>query len=103
MKSKKKTQDCFSQKEIAESLSNAVVRALRPIALGEIPEKRLRDLREYAKALVEISFEHVEEGFLAKEELVAILTCSALYVQMDHVMGSVKIPMRKPAEELLGK
>jgi hypothetical protein len=83
-------EETFSQREIQAVLNNAVLRTMSPTRIGPIPPERLRRLRAYTEALIEPTFEHVEEGYMTAEELVAIFTIAALFTQMLRVMGTMK-------------
>lgn len=90
----------FTQRELAEAANNLVVKALRPLSLGEIPEERLRKLRAYAQAVIKPCFEHVEEGLLRPEELVAIGAVFTMYTQTALVMHTDKLPMAPLAGDM---
>jgi len=96
-----KRKNTFSQREIATTLNNAVLRALKPTRIAELDDSRLRDLRAYAQAVVEPTMAHANEGLLEYEELVAVLTTAALYVQLKYVMETDKVPMASKAKNLL--
>jgi hypothetical protein len=82
--------ETFSQREVQTVLNNAVLRTMAPTRLGAIPAERLRKLREYTEALLSPTFEHVDEGYLKAEELVAVLSIGALFTQMLKVMNTLK-------------
>lgn len=98
-----KRKDTFSQREIASTLNNAVLRTLRPTRIPEIDDQRLRELRAYAQAIVEPTLQHVGEGLLHPEELVATLVSAALFVHLKQVMGSDKVPMAPKTKTLMEK
>lgn len=95
-----KERDTFTQKEIAAGINNAVAFALRPAKLKEIPEERLRKLREYAKAIIEVPLDDMREEFIRPEELVLTLLVAALFVQLTEVMHTVKLPFGDLAKEI---
>jgi hypothetical protein len=92
----------FTQREIGEAVNNAVVKALKPAALGEIPETRLRRLRAYSQGAVAAMIRHIEEEppVLAPEELVLVLTTAALFVQLKYVMRTDKLPLGPLVNEI---
>lgn len=96
---RKKRDDRFNEKDIAASLNNAVLRALKPIRI-EIDDAKLRRLRRYAMAVIHPTLEHVDAGLLEPEELVGVLVTAALYVQLDQVMQTDKVPMAGKTKEL---
>lgn len=81
----------FSQREILTALNNAVVMSRKPARLGEIPDKRLAHLRQYALALVAPTRLHMGEDLLRPEEVVHFLTTAALFFQAE-LMGTTKFP-----------
>ncbi len=93
------------------ALNNAVTASLRPVG-REIAETRLRRLREYAQALIAPLTEHmVEQTYtdeagtvwaapLAPEEVVAILSCAALFMHLSNVAQTDHVPQAKMAETL---
>lgn len=95
-----------NQKEIAISLNNAIASALRPARLGPIPEPRLRKLHLIAQALIAPAVELLEpenvgeDPPLQPEELVAVLTVAALYVQLSSVMKTFKVPFGGLSKEV---
>lgn len=92
----------YTQKEISVALNNAVVAALHPSGV-KISEPRLRQLREFTKALVGIAFDYTtneEEKFLSPQELVAVLACAALYAQTTLVTKSDKLPAADTAKQI---
>lgn len=84
----------FSAKEIVESLNNSVTKSFNPQSLPENlrTSKRINQIRSYGEALTSICFKHVEQKFLRPEELVAIFSGAALYVQLKYVMHTDKMP-----------
>lgn len=98
-----KKKETFSQREIAAVLNNAVLRSLKPTRITELSDKRIQKLQDYAQALVEPTVQHVEEGLLCYEELVAALSAAALFVHLKHIMGSDKVPMSSKAKAFMEK
>ena len=99
-------EETSTQKEISISLNNAISAALRPTRLGPIPESRLRKLHEVAKALIAPAQELLdpeevgEAPPLEPEELVAILAVAALYVQLQNVMKTTRVPFAGLSKEI---
>ncbi len=96
-----------NQREIAVSLNNAIAAALRPARLGPISEARLKKLHLVAKALIAPAQELLEpdpdiggSAQLEPEELVAVLAVSALYVQLQSVMKTTKVPFAGLSKEV---
>lgn len=96
-----------NQREIAAALNNAVAAALRPARLGPIPESRLKKLHSIAKALIAPAQDLLEPGLgpdggavLEPEELVAVMAVAALYVQLQHVIGTTKVPFGGLSKEV---
>jgi len=89
----------FSPREQMTALNNAVVITASP-ETGGISEARKRKLREYAQALVEASYEHVEEGVLTAQELVHVLAAGGLYVYIRFVGGGDKLPASLTSKEI---
>jgi hypothetical protein len=101
MTNSRKNRKTYNEQEIGVALNNAVAAALRPESLGhEVPDARLRKLREYALAVVEAPLEHVEEGLLTAEELVAILSVGSLFVHLHHVLETDRLPFARLAVDL---
>ncbi len=108
---RKKSLPNFSVKERGIALNNAVVACLRPQG-AIISDARLRKLRAYAQALIKPLIEHVTGGVddegafppcLSYEELTAILTSAALFVHLNHVLGSDKVPQKYVSDILYGE
>jgi len=99
-------EETASQREIAVALNNSIAAALRPARLGPIPEARLKKLHLIAKALIapaqELLDPNVEGGVtpFEPEELVACLAVAALYVHLNNVMKTAKVPFGGLAEEI---
>ena len=95
-----------SQREIAVQLNNSVSATLRPSRLGQIPEARLRKLHLIAQALIAPAQELLvpetpgDRPLFEPEELVACLTCAALYVQLNNVMGTSRMPFGNLAKDI---
>lgn len=88
----KKERDTFTQYEIGVALNNAVTVAGRStIVIGQA-DTRKRRIREYVEELSKILCEEIEDGSLKAEELVHILTVSALVVHCSKVMKTTKLP-----------
>lgn len=100
MKNKSNT---FSQKEISTAINNAVVFAKAPTKVGEIEDRRLQRLREYAMALIEPLNEEIFEMYMKPEEAVLILLTAALYLQCTQVMNTEKLPEYGTAKALYKK
>lgn len=108
----RKSQTAFSPKEIAIFLNNTVSVVKRPLGMEEISANRLRKLREYSTEILRPLLDHVyggideetgEEfppGLLSAQELVMILVAAALYVQMQSVLESDKLPQARDTETL---
>ena len=92
----------FTPQEIGVALNNAVVAAFRP-QNGEISEARLRTLRAYTQAATEVMFEHVEEGLLTAEELVAVLAAAALFAHGTAVFQGKNMPKMEESKFLMEK
>jgi hypothetical protein len=82
--------ETYSQRDILAILNNAVLKTVSPTRTGPISKDRLRALRKYTEALIEPTFEHVDEQYLTPEELVAIFSIASLFTQMIKVMGTLK-------------
>jgi len=82
----------YTKKEISIILNNATIAALRPSTLGEISDERIRTLKEYTMALIEPCGEHLDEGLLKPEELVAVFTAAAYLVHVRDVMKKDTLP-----------
>ena len=98
-------EETSNQREISIALNNAISAALRPTRIGPIPEARLKKLHAVAKALIAPAQELLEpdkygEGVLEPEELVAVLAVAALYVQLQNVMRTAKIPFAGLSKEV---
>jgi hypothetical protein len=94
----------FSQRDIAIALNNAVQRALNTTRLGPLPDERLRELRAYSQAIMDpLLEEHVGKGYLAAEELVAVMAICGLYVQLSEIMHTNKVPMASKTDLLFGE
>lgn len=96
-----------NQREIAVQLNNAVAATLRPARLGVIPEARLKKLHLVAKALIAPAQELLEpdpdiggSAQLEPEELVAVLAVAAMYVQLQNVMKTMKVPFAGLSKEV---
>lgn len=96
----KKIKNTFTAREVGDSCNNLVLRSLRPVSLGEIPEARIRKLRAYSQAVMAPMLKHVEEELLRPEEVVMILATAALFVQLRYVLRSDKVPMGISARDL---
>jgi hypothetical protein len=94
----------FSQREIAVALNNAVQKSLNTTRIGSLPDSRLRELRAYAQAIMDpLLNEHVDEGYLCEEELVAVMTICGLYVQLSRIMKTNKVPMASKTDLIFGE
>jgi hypothetical protein len=84
----------YTAREIGESLNNSVAKSFNPASLShELKDSnRSNQLRAYGEALTKVCFKHVEQRYLKAEELVAILSGAALFVQLNYVMGTDKMP-----------
>lgn len=107
---RKKSLPNYSVKERGIALNNAVTACLRPQG-AVLSEARLRRLRNYAQALIQPLIEHVTGGTddegefpacLSYEELTAILVSAALFVHLNHVLGSDKVPQKYVTDILYG-
>ena len=98
--------DTSTQKEISIALNNSLAIALRPARLGPVPETRLRKLHEIAKALIAPAQELLipeKEGEpppFEPEELVAVLAAAALYVHLENVMHTTRLPLAGLTKEV---
>ena len=99
----KKTAKTATQREISESINNAMTLSRRPARTGEIPDDRLRKLRNYIQAAIMPMTEHIEEGFLTGEELVFALLCGAQFAQTVCVMHSDTPPKTETGNAVWGK
>lgn len=90
--SKKQKKDLFTDREILTILNNCVVFTGAPAEGGPIHEARKRRLREYAQAIVAPAIVHVEEELLTPQELVHVLAAAALFVFLQYVCESDKVP-----------
>lgn len=91
--------ELYTLRERLAILNNAVI-VTGSTETGVIPEARKRKLREYAQALVEASYEHVEEGVLTAQELVHVLAAGGLYVYIRFVGGGDKLPASLTSKEI---
>lgn len=107
---KKKNLPNFSSRERGTLLNNAVTACLRPQG-APISEARLRRLRNYAQALIQPLLEHCTGGVddlgayppcLTYEELSAILVSAALFVHLNNILGSDKVPQKYVTDILYG-
>lgn len=90
----------YSNKEISNFLSNAVI-AVKAPARGVIAGTRLRYLNYYTVALIEPLLDHVELTALSADELVAVLVIAAKYVHQIKIQGTMKFEAVKIPEEIL--
>lgn len=89
-KGKKNT---FTQREVADSANNLVIRSLRPASIGEISDSQLRKLRAYSQGLLAPVLKHVDQELLRPEEAVMVFATAALFLQLKHVMHTDRLPM----------
>lgn len=73
------------------ALNNVIHLALEK-GLSGVTDVRVRGLREYCVAMLEVPLEHVDgttrdPRIMTSEELVTVLLCGALFVQADRVCG----------------
>lgn len=61
-------------------INNALTIALNDLNL---PEPRLRQLREYTLAMLAVPEEHVNEDLLSERELLTVFLAAALYMQAN--------------------
>ena len=97
----KKDPNGYTKRQIGIAIQNAVVSALHPPS-GEVPQKRLARLREYAIAVVEPLRRHLveDEELLRPEELVVVLTAAALLIHEQDVPADSVIEKPLSAEAL---
>jgi hypothetical protein len=100
-KSEQKKELAYTQREIAESLNNSVARTMHPVSMKGISSERLGSLRDYAHAAIKVLMDHVDEGLLEAEELVAILTSAAFVIHLRYIMKTSRFPYAEDAEFLL--
>lgn len=98
-------ENSFTQRQVSIAANNALAIAMKPSRLGKIPESRLKHLRAVAQALVEpvlqlILVEDPQDKLMEPEELVATLLSAALFVQLQYVIGTDKVPMARLAAEV---
>lgn len=96
----KAKKNSFTQREIADTANNLVIRSLRPASLGEIPEERLRKLRAYSQALLAPLVKHIGEEIIRPEEVVSVLATAALFTQLKYVMKTDKLPFGPTVNEI---
>lgn len=72
----------YSNKEIGVALNNALVATFGSAALSELTEGRKAKLREYTRAIIDAVLDHRKQGLLTAEELVSVLTATALMVHV---------------------
>ena len=96
--SKSEAESNFTNREVSAFLNNAVIAALNPplrevergaYAGGKIDEKRLQRLRHYTLAILAPLVDHVNEGFLSDEELIAVLICGAQYLHRARILRTL--------------
>ena len=109
---KKDNKDTFTQAEISNILNNTVAQVSRPGKYPKgIPDTRLVGLRKVSEALIAplvkfIDGENPKLQLMTPEELVFILTASALFVQTKWVMGRNTVlseEVQKKIDALHGK
>lgn len=96
-------QENFTAREVSAFLSNAVIAVRNPPLRevlcadgktkryygGKIDEKKIQKLRNYTLAILSPLVEHVNEGFLSDEELVAVLVCGAQYLHKARILQTL--------------
>lgn len=91
----------YTQRDIADSLNNAVGRVLRPASLKMPDDERMGRLRRYAFYVLQPLLEHVSDGLLKPEELTAILTSAAFFVHLKMTMKTDKFPNAMDAATMI--
>lgn len=92
MKKNKTPRDTFTSREIGEQLNNAVAFTSRSIITLRQSEGRKRRLREFVEELSDILLDDVRSGLMTAEELVYVLSTSALFVHSSQILKSVSLP-----------
>lgn len=82
----------YTQREILAALQNAHKTTERPS--GKIPPNEIHRarLRNYAAAVIEGLFPHVEDGLLTVEQLIHVLISCAFMLHLSKVMKKDDIP-----------
>ncbi len=100
----------YSAKEIAVLLNNAVAVSRHP-ETGDIDDRRLRQCKAFALAMIQPLEDLVNGGIddedgkpfppcIRPEELVCILVAGALYIQQAVVLGTDVLPQTRVTEQL---
>lgn len=102
MKPKSKS---YNNKELGAILNNASAAAFGTQALKSLGEPRKRQIRHYLAAVLEGVIDHVKEGHLKAEELVAVLQAGALFVHVLLVekSGESRLPVYQDLASRIAK
>lgn len=95
-----KEKNTFTPKEIGAALNNAVGASGVPWE-GGFPEKRLRNLRAYALALIAPVTDDLESELLRPEEAVFVLASAALIIHARDVQKTDKLPFLDASKNAL--
>ncbi len=102
--SAKRHMNGYSKRAIGEALNNLVVMTQNPATLTKpLTDGRIRNLRDYTRALIQPALDQVEDGDIKPEEVIFALSSAALWFHAFRIMKTDKLPMIPSTKDFFDK